>query len=108
MAEALALIPARAGSKGIPHKNIRPLAGRPLIQYIIEAARAALTIGRTIVSTDSPAISELACRLGAEAPFLRPAGLAQDDTPTLPVVQHALAWLEEAEGYQPDILVLLQ
>jgi N-acylneuraminate cytidylyltransferase len=107
-AGALAIIPARGGSKGIPRKNLRPLAGRPLIDYAIEAALGARTIARTILSTDSAEIAELGRRLGAETPFTRPAELARDDTPTLPVVLHALDWLEEHEEYQPHIVVLLQ
>jgi N-acylneuraminate cytidylyltransferase len=102
------LIPARGGSKSIPRKNIRPFAGYPLIAYSIAAGRAAETVARVIVSTDDQEIAAIACRYGAEAPFLRPAELAQDDTPDLPVFQQALAWLEENEGYQPEIVVQLR
>lgn len=76
----LALIPARGGSKGLPGKNIRPLAGKPLIAYSIEAARAAKSITCVICSTDSTEVAEVARRFGAEVPFLRPADLAQDDS----------------------------
>lgn len=107
-AATLALIPARGGSKGIPRKNIRLLAGRPLLYYTVEAARAAATIGRVVLSTDSEEIAAVGRAAGAETPFLRPAELAQDDTPTLPVVRHALEWLEAHEGYRPVIVVLLQ
>jgi CMP-N-acetylneuraminic acid synthetase len=107
-ARALALVPARAGSKGIPHKNTRLFAGRPLVQYSIEAGLGARCVERTVLSTDSAEIAELGRRLGAETPFLRPAELAGDDSPTLPVMLHALAWLDEHEGYRPDVVVLLQ
>ncbi len=105
---ALALIPARAGSKGIPGKNVRPLAGRPLLAYAVEAALGAQTIQRVVLSTDSEEIAALGRELGAETPFLRPAELAGDETPTLPVVQHALEWLDSREAYRPEIVVLLQ
>ncbi|MBE0410315.1 MAG: acylneuraminate cytidylyltransferase family protein [Anaerolineales bacterium] len=106
--EVLALIPARGGSKSIPRKNILPFAGIPLIAYSIAAAQAAETIRRVIVSTDDAEIAELAKRYSAEVPFLRPAELARDDTPDLPVFQHALHWLEENESYSPDIVVQLR
>lgn len=107
-ASVLAVIPARAGSKGIPGKNIRPLAGRPLLQYTVEAAAAAQTIQRAILSTDSEEIAALGRQLAIEVPFLRPADLAQDDSPTAPVILHALDWLEADEGYRPEIVVVLQ
>ena len=103
----LGLIPARGGSKGVPRKNVRPLWGRPLITWTIEAARASQLLTRTIVSTDDPEIAEIARAAGAEAPFLRPAILAADDTPTLPVVLHALEMAEKTD--QPfDAVCLLQ
>ena len=77
----LALIPARSGSKGIPQKNIRPLAGKPLIAWTIEAAQQSACIDRIIVSTDDSQIAGIAEEWGAGSPFLRPADLAQDDTP---------------------------
>lgn len=103
----LAIIPARGGSKGLPGKNLRPLAGKPLIAWSIEAARGAASIGRVVVSTDDEAIAEVARRHGAEVPFLRPAELALDDTPTLPVLQDTIRRLGEA-GYRPDAVVTLQ
>jgi N-acylneuraminate cytidylyltransferase len=106
--EILALIPARGGSKSIPHKNIRLLAGYPLIAYSIAAARAAALVTRVIVSTDDPDIAAVARSYGAEVPFLRPAQHAQDDTPDLPVFQHALGWLAENEDYHPEIIVQLR
>jgi N-acylneuraminate cytidylyltransferase len=107
-ADVLALIPARGGSKSIPRKNIRALAGQPLIAYSIAAALAAQTVTRTIVSTDDEEIAALARRYGAETPFLRPAEYSQDNTPDLPVFQHALSWLQEQQGYRPDIVVQLR
>jgi CMP-N,N'-diacetyllegionaminic acid synthase len=104
----VAIIPARGGSKGLPRKNILPLEGKPLIAYTILAARAARSIQRTIVSTESAEIAEVAREYGAEVPFLRPLELAQDDTPTLPVLKHVLNQIEAAEGSKPEIVVVLQ
>lgn len=104
----LGLIPARGGSKGVPRKNLRLLAGRPLIAYAIDVARAATSIGRVIVSTDDQEIRNVAHQHGAEIPFLRPPELAADDTLDFPVFEHALKWLEAHEGYRPDIVVHLR
>ena len=106
--QVLALIPARGGSKSIPRKNIRPLAGHPLIAYSIAAGLAAETVTRILVSTDDPEIAEISRRYGAETPFLRPAEFAQDQTPDLPVFQHALQWLDENEDWRPEIVVQLR
>jgi CMP-N,N'-diacetyllegionaminic acid synthase len=103
----LGIIPARGGSKGIPGKNVRPLAGRSLIEYAVDVARASGVVDRLILSTDSEEIAALGRRIGLEVPFLRPAALAQDDTPTLPVLEHAVAFLEHT-GWSPEIVVLLQ
>ena len=100
----LALIPARGGSKGVPRKNIRFLAGKPLIAYAIEVARASRLIDRVIVSTDDEETAAIARRYGAEVPFLRPAELACDDTPEWLVWQHALRFVE-AEQELPGVLV---
>lgn len=108
MTEVLALIPARGGSKSIPHKNIRSFAGHPLIAYSIAAGLAAESVTRLLVSTDDEEIAAIARKYRAETPFLRPAELSQDNTPDLPVFQHALQWLEENEGYRPEILVQLR
>ncbi|RPJ23330.1 MAG: acylneuraminate cytidylyltransferase family protein, partial [Chloroflexi bacterium] len=108
MTEILAIIPARGGSKGIPRKNIRNFAGHPLIAWSIAAAKQAECVNRVVVSTDDPEIAAVARELGAETPFLRPSELAQDNTTDLPVFEHALAWLAENEGYQPDIVVQLR
>lgn len=106
--EVLGLIPARGGSKSIPRKNILPLGGHPLIAYSIAASLAAEVITRTIVSTDDEEIARVARACGAEVPFLRPPRFAQDDTPDFPVFRHALRWLRDEEGYQPQIVVQLR
>lgn len=108
MTEVLALIPARGGSKGIPRKNIRLFAGFPLIAWSIAAAKQSELVTRIIVSTDDEEIASVAREWGAEAPFLRPAEISQDKTTDLPVFEHALKWLEEVEGYRPDVVVQLR
>ena len=102
----LAVIPARGGSKGLPGKNTRPLAGLPLIAHSIRAAALTDAVTRCVVSTDSEQIAALARQYGGETPFLRPAELAADDTPMAPVVRHALEWCEREEG-KPYAAVLL-
>lgn len=106
--KVVGLIPARAGSKGIPNKNIASLAGQPLIAYTIQAALESRLLSRVLVSTDSPTIAQIAKTYGAEVPFIRPPELARDDVPRLPVVRHAVDYLENNEGYTPDIIVTLQ
>lgn len=101
------LVPARGGSKGVPRKNIKPLAGRPLLAYTAEAALAAKRLARVVLSTDDEEIAAVGRTCGLEVPFLRPAELAEDSTPTLPVVQHALRWLIET-GDSFDAVCLLQ
>lgn len=108
MTHILALIPARGGSKGIPHKNILDFAGYPLIAWSIAAGLQAHTVNRVIVSTDDAEIAAVAREYGAETPFMRPYELAQDRTTDLPVFEHALKWLEEIEGYKPDIVIQLR
>jgi N-acylneuraminate cytidylyltransferase len=108
MTETLALIPARGGSKGIPRKNIRPFAGFPLIAWSIAAAKQSRSVTRIVVSTDDPEIAAVAREFGAETPFLRPAEYAQDNTTDLPVFAHALKFLEEVEGYKPQIIAQLR
>ena len=98
--KVLALIPARGGSKGIPRKNIKLFAGAPLIAWSIAAAKESKYVTRLIVSTDDEEIAQVARDWGAEAPFLRPAEFAQDDSTDLPVFEHALAWLKE---HEPDL-----
>jgi len=104
----LAIIPARGGSKGIPKKNIYPLCGKPLIAWTIEAAKGSKYISRTILTSDSAEIIEVAGKYGTEAPFVRPNELAKDETPALPVIRHAVDWLKDNEDYVPNYIVLLQ
>jgi CMP-N,N'-diacetyllegionaminic acid synthase len=101
------IVPARAGSKGIPDKNLRLLAGKPLLAYAAEAARASGVIDRLVLSTDSAEIAALGESLGLEVPFMRPPELAQDDSPMQPVIAHALEQLE-SEGWRADVAVILQ
>ncbi len=103
----VALTCARGGSKGLPGKNIRSLAGRPLIAWAIDQARAVQRIARVVVSTDSEEIALLARHAGAEVPFLRPAELAQDGTPEWLVWRHVLTYLKETEGTYPDVLLIV-
>lgn len=103
----LGVIPARGGSKGIPDKNLALVAGRPLLAYTADAAKASKKLTRTIVSTDDERIAECAKSLGLEVPFMRPAALAADEAPMLPVLQHALTAMR-AQGFAADVLVLLQ
>lgn len=99
---------ARGGSKGLPGKNLRALAGKPLIAYTIDAARESGAFDRVILSTDDPEIAAAGRALGCDVPFMRPADLAGDATPHLPVVQHAVRWLDEHERYRPDAVMILQ
>ena len=103
-----AVIPARSGSKGVPDKNIKLLAGKPLIAYSIRAAKKSTFINRIFVSTDSEKYADLAKEYGAEVPFLRPAELAGDISTDYEFVEHLLDWLKSNENYQPAYLVLLR
>lgn len=103
----LGLIPARGGSKGVPRKNVRPLAGRPLIAYTADAARASGVIDRVVLSTDDEEIAAVGRTTGVEVPFMRPTTISADDTPMLAVIEHAVGALT-ANGWTPDIIVLLQ
>jgi CMP-N-acetylneuraminic acid synthetase len=103
----LAVVPARAGSKGLPGKNERPLAGKTLIARAAEAARASGVVDRAVLSTDSERIAVIGREAGLEVPFLRPPELAQDETPMQPVVEHAVTELERG-GYRPDVVLVLQ
>jgi len=104
----VAIIPARGGSKGLSRKNVRLLAGKPLIAYTIESAKQCPLIHRVIVSTDDAEIAQVARQFGAEVPFIRPAELATDYASTESVLKHAVEWIEENEGYPVDIMVFLQ
>lgn len=106
--EILALIPARSGSKGIHHKNIASFHGKPLLAHSIEQAREAESVSRVIVSTDSELYADIGKQYGADVPFLRPAEISGDLSTDLECFEHALAWLQEHEGYQPDICVHLR
>lgn len=103
----LAIIPARGGSKGLPGKNTRALAGKPLIAWSIEQAKAVPAIDTVLVSTDSGSIAAIAKEYGAAVPFLRPAELAEDTTATEPVLLHALDWYD-THGETFDAVILLQ
>ena len=107
MGHVLALVPARGGSKGIPDKNIRPLVGHTLLHYAAQAAVASGVIDRIGLSTDSEAIAAEGRRAGLDVPFIRPAALARDETPMLPVIEHAVEALS-VSGWEPEIVVLLQ
>lgn len=106
--EVLAVVQARGGSKGLPRKNLRFLAGHPLVSYSVASARASMLVTRVIISTDDDEIAEVAKAYGAEVPFMRPPELAADDTPDYPLFEHALAWLAEHEGYTPQMVVQLR
>jgi CMP-N,N'-diacetyllegionaminic acid synthase len=107
MFRVVGVVTARAGSKGIPGKNTKLLGGKPLILYTIEAARASGVLDRLILSTDDPAAAAIAREHGCEVPFVRPPELSADDTPHLPVMQHALGWLRTHERYEREWLMTL-
>jgi len=104
----ISIIPARAGSKGIPGKNVKLLGGYPLIAYSIVASKLSSIIERTIVSTDSQEIADIGVSYNAEVPFLRPVEISQDHSTDLEFIQHAISWLEEDEEQISDLLVLLR
>lgn len=104
----MVIIPARGGSKGIPHKNIALLGNRPLISYVIETAKKSKYVNRIIVTTDDEKIAQTSRDYGAEIPFMRPAKIAQDDSPVMPALYHAVESLEKSENYKADIILLLQ
>lgn len=103
----LCVIPARGGSKSIPRKNIRPLNGRPLLDYSIKYAKACPLVDKVVVSTDDVEIAEIAKLCGAEIPFMRPAEYALDDTQDYPVVRHAIDFFDANQSYF-DLIVLLR
>jgi CMP-N,N'-diacetyllegionaminic acid synthase len=104
----MAVIPARAGSKGLPGKNLKLLAGKPLIAHAIQCARDSGVCDVVLVSTEDEETARVGREWGAEVPFLRPSELAQDSTPAEPVVKHALETYEQMTGQPIDILVYLQ
>lgn len=105
--EIVAIIPARGGSKHLPEKNLKPLGGKPLVVYAIEQARACRQVGRVVVTTDDDRIAALSRQHGAEV-INRPAALAKDEVPVLPVVRHALEYLEKYREAKPLIVIILQ
>lgn len=103
----LGVIGARSGSKSIPHKNIRPLLGKPLLGWIIEAAKRSPYVTRIILSTDSAEYARIGRRYGAETPFLRPSEFARDTSTDIDYLMHAVLWLEKNDGWKPDIVLRL-
>lgn len=105
---AIAIIPARGGSKGLPGKNIRPMCGKPLIAWTIEKALKSRHLDVVMVSTDSPEIAAIARKHGAEVPFLRPAELASDMANSYDVIRHALGHYRQSAGMEFDYTALLE
>jgi len=103
----LAIIPARANSKGIPSKNIQKLGELPLIAYTIRSAKKSTKVNRIIVSTDNKKIAKIAMEYGADVPFLRPKKFSRNSSSTLDVVQHTIQYLQKVENYTPDIITIL-
>lgn len=105
--KVLGVVGARSGSKSIPNKNIKPLLGKPLMAWIIEAAKASKYVTRLILSTDSPEYAEVGKKYGAEVPFLRPAELATDSVPDFDFLYHAATWMRDNADFQPDVILRL-
>lgn len=108
MSAILGVIPARGGSRGIPRKNVALVGGRPLLAYTCEAALGSARLNRVVLSTDDDEIAAVGTSCGVEVPFRRPGDLAQAETPSFPVAEHAVRWLREHEGWEADVVVLLQ
>jgi CMP-N,N'-diacetyllegionaminic acid synthase len=106
--KVLGVIPARGGSKGIPRKNLVPLAGKPLLYYTIRAAQTSSRLTRTVLSTEDQEINEVGRSLGIEIPFVRPGALATDEARSVEVAKHALEFVENQEGISYDLVCLLQ
>lgn len=106
--EIIGLITARGGSKGIPGKNIKPLVGKPLIAWTIQAALESSVLDRVIVSTNDDKIAQISREYGAEVPFIRPKRLANDDSPHIDTIIHAINWLKTHDNYFPEYIMLLQ
>ncbi len=104
----LGIIPARGGSKGVPFKNIKDLNGKPLLQYTAEVALKSKKLSRVILSSDNKKIIDVAKSIGLDVPFVRPVNLSQDKSPTLPVILHALNFLDEIHSEEYDAVCLLQ
>ena len=103
----LGIIGIRSGSTGIKDKNIKLLNGKPLVYWIIKAAKKSKLINRIIVSTDSPKYAKIVKKFGAEVPFIRPKKFAKKNSPDIDYVKHVLIWLKEKENYEADIFVRL-
>lgn len=103
----LGIVGARSGSKSIPHKNIKPLLGKPLMAWIIEAAKKSKYVTRLVLSTDSEEYAAIGRTYGAETPFLRPAELANDSASDIDFLTHTVDWLEKNESWAPDIILRL-
>lgn len=106
--KVIAIIPARGGSKRLPGKNVKLLAGKPMIAYAINAAKNSRFVSQTVVSTDDPQIAEAAKKYGAAIPFIRPAELASDTAKSIDVIEHCVNFLETNLGEKADIIVLIQ
>ncbi len=104
----LGVIPARGGSKSIPHKNIALLSGKPLIYYTIQEAKKSKLLDAFVVSTDDAKIARVSSTIGADVPFLRPKRYAQDRSPDIEFLEHALKWLKFHRGWEPEIVVILR
>ncbi|WP_394838068.1 acylneuraminate cytidylyltransferase family protein [Pendulispora rubella] len=103
----LGVVPARGGSKGLPRKNIRPLAGLPLLAHTLRCAELAPIVERVVVSTDDAEVAAIARAHGGDVPFMRPTELAQDDSPMMPVLAHALQQAEAQDGRRYESVLLL-
>lgn len=106
--KVLGIVTARGGSKGLPGKNLRLLAGKPLIAHTIDTAVESRSFDRVVLTTDDDEIADVARSCGCEVPFMRPRELARDETPHLPVLQHAVKCLRDLERYEPDAVMILQ
>lgn len=104
----LGVIPARGGSKGIPGKNLHKISGKPLIQYTIEASKGSKLLSEFIISTDNEEIADFSQSIGGNVPFVRPSRLSTDKALSLPVILHALEFMESSIGNKYDIVVMLQ
>ncbi|MCB9805869.1 acylneuraminate cytidylyltransferase family protein [Candidatus Nomurabacteria bacterium] len=105
--KVIAIALARGGSKSIPRKNVLPLHGKPLVAWPIDLAKSIDRIDRVVMTTDDDEIAEIAKKHGAEVPFKRPMELCDDETTTLPVIRHCIEYLENEEGYRPDVVLIL-
>jgi N-acylneuraminate cytidylyltransferase/CMP-N,N'-diacetyllegionaminic acid synthase len=103
--KVMGIVGIRSGSKGVPDKNIKLLSGKPLVGWILEAAKKSKYINRLIVSTDSQKYADIATSFGADVPCLRPKNIANDNSQEFEYVKHMVEWLKKNEDYRPDIVV---